>query len=88
MFLNTPWNHFDEEISLKVLSEVANMTENAFCKYFKKRVTKTYVPFLNELRIERPANYCKIKTTILLLKSQKLHSFQTFRISIGSLNLL
>ncbi|MEO9077358.1 MAG: cupin domain-containing protein, partial [Gelidibacter sp.] len=43
-------NHFDEEISLKAISEVANMTKNAFCKYFKKRTNKTYIQFLNELR--------------------------------------
>ena len=50
-------NHFDKEISLNHISEVANMTKNAFCKYFKKRTNKTYVQFLNELRIEHT---CKL----------------------------
>ena len=45
-------NHFENDISLEKISEVANMTKNAFCKYFKKRTNKTYVQFLNELRIE------------------------------------
>lgn len=45
-------NNFEKEISLATISEVANMTKNAFCKYFKKRTNKTYIQFLNELRIE------------------------------------
>lgn len=50
-------NHFNSEITLDTISEVANMTKNAFCKYFKKRTNKTYVNFLNELRIEHA---CKL----------------------------
>ena len=46
-------NHFHEVISLNDIAEVALMTKNAFCKYFKKRTNKTYVQFLNELRIEK-----------------------------------
>lgn len=45
-------NHFKKEITLNSISEVANMTKNAFCKYFKKRTNKTYIQFLTELRIE------------------------------------
>ncbi len=45
-------NNFQQEISLKTISNVANMTKNAFCKYFKKRTNKTYIQFLNELRVE------------------------------------
>ncbi|GGD06174.1 AraC family transcriptional regulator [Hyunsoonleella pacifica] len=49
-------NNYEKEVSLKTIAEVANMTKNAFCKYFKKRTNKTYFQFLNELRIE---NSCK-----------------------------
>lgn len=49
--------HFGHDISLKTISGIANMTKNAFCKYFKKRTNKTYVRFLNELRIEHA---CKL----------------------------
>ena len=49
--------HFNTEISLETIAEVANMTKNAFCKYFKKRTNKTYFRFLNELRIEHA---CKL----------------------------
>ena len=54
--------HYNSEISLSTIAEVSTMTKNAFCKYFKKRTNKTYVQFLNELRIEHA---CK------LLRSQK-----------------
>jgi AraC-like DNA-binding protein len=43
-------------ITLLDISAIANMTRNAFCKYFKKRTNKTYINFLTELRIE---NACK-----------------------------
>ncbi|WP_159022621.1 AraC family transcriptional regulator [Formosa sp. L2A11] len=49
--------HFNQDISLETISEVAVMTKNAFCKYFKKRTNKTYFQFLNELRIEHA---CKL----------------------------
>ncbi len=45
-------NNFQKEISLNTISNEANMSKNAFCKYFKKRTNKTYIHFLNELRIE------------------------------------
>ncbi|MBP1839146.1 AraC family transcriptional regulator [Formosa algae] len=49
--------HFNQDITLETISEVAVMTKNAFCKYFKKRTNKTYFQFLNELRIEHA---CKL----------------------------
>ena len=45
-------NNYHQNITLDSISDVASMTKNAFCKYFKKRTNKTYVQFLNELRIE------------------------------------
>jgi AraC-like DNA-binding protein len=54
--------HFREKISLEEIGREAAMTTNAFCKYFKKRTRKTYITFLNELRIEEA---CK------LLREQK-----------------
>lgn len=52
-------NNFEKEISLLTIASIANMTKNAFCKYFKKRTNKTYFKFLTELRIE---NACKLLT--------------------------
>lgn len=50
-------NNYQKEISLDNISNVATMTKNAFCKYFKKRTNKTYFRFLTELRVE---NACKL----------------------------
>lgn len=47
----------NQKIFLDDIANVANMTKNAFCKYFKKRTNKTYISFLTELRIE---NACKL----------------------------
>ncbi len=43
--------HFQEEILLEEVAETAHLTVPAFCRYFKKRTQKTYVDFLNSLRI-------------------------------------
>ncbi|MDU8885094.1 AraC family transcriptional regulator [Yeosuana sp. MJ-SS3] len=49
-------SHFTEDITLSKISNIANMTKNAFCKYFKRRTNKTYFKFLNELRVEHASN--------------------------------
>ncbi|RNC87716.1 MAG: AraC family transcriptional regulator [Winogradskyella sp.] len=49
--------NYNSTIYLETIAEVANMTKNAFCKYFKRRTNKTYIQFLNELRIEHA---CKL----------------------------
>ncbi|GFD75659.1 AraC family transcriptional regulator [Tenacibaculum sp. KUL113] len=50
-------NNFEKNIDLYEIAEKANMTPNAFCRYFKQRTNKTYFTFLNELRVE---NACKL----------------------------
>ncbi|RNL77853.1 AraC family transcriptional regulator [Sinomicrobium pectinilyticum] len=49
--------HFNEVISLDAVAEKANMSKNAFCRYFKKRTNKTFFQFLIEIRIEHA---CKL----------------------------
>ena len=49
--------NYHKQISLDDIAQVAAMTKNAFCKYFKRRTNKSYFTFLNELRIE---NACKL----------------------------
>ena len=43
--------NFQEKIELNKVAELANMTPNSFCRYFKKRTTKTFSQFIIELRI-------------------------------------
>src|SRR5699024_1347829 len=43
--------HYQEEIPLDKVAKEANLTPPAFCRYFKKHTGKTFVSFLNELRI-------------------------------------
>ncbi|MDX5481141.1 MAG: AraC family transcriptional regulator [Hymenobacteraceae bacterium] len=43
--------HYAENITLEKIASEANMTPHAFCKYFKKHTQKTYMSFLNEVRI-------------------------------------
>ena len=44
--------NFQKPISLSSMADVANLTENAFSKYFKKRTSKNFSTFLNEIRVE------------------------------------
>ncbi|GAB3524378.1 AraC family transcriptional regulator [Emticicia fontis] len=43
--------NFKEDISLETIAEIANLTVPSFCRYFKSRTRKTYVYFLNEIRL-------------------------------------
>ena len=45
-------HNFQNTITLEVVSELAYMTPNAFCRFFKNRTNKTFFQFLIELRLE------------------------------------
>ncbi len=47
-FLNDNYEH---KIELEEISEVANMSPSAFCRFFKKRTQKSFSQYLNEIRI-------------------------------------
>jgi AraC-like DNA-binding protein len=50
-------NFSDSSICLEKVAESINMNKAAFCRYFRKVTHKTYIEFLNEIRI---GNACKI----------------------------
>ena len=49
--------HFLQEIRLSDVASLAGMTEAAFCRYFKARSNKTFIDFVNEIRI---GHACKL----------------------------
>ena len=59
------FSNYQNEIRIDTISDIAHMTTNAFCKYFKKRTNKTYNQFLNELRIEKACQLLLIKDKLV-----------------------
>ena len=44
-------NHFKDPIALSTVASLVNMSVSAFCRYFKRNTKKTYVEFVNEMRV-------------------------------------
>jgi AraC-like DNA-binding protein len=53
----------NRKIKISEAAEIANLSPEAFCRYFKLRTGKTFTNFLNEVRI---SNACK-----MLIENQK-----------------
>jgi AraC-like DNA-binding protein/quercetin dioxygenase-like cupin family protein len=53
------FKEFQRPITLKEAAGLANLTPEAFCKYFKTRTRKTYINFLNEIRVNHA---CRLLT--------------------------
>ena len=49
--------HFSQDIRLGDVASLAGMSEAAFCRYFKARSNKTFIDFVNEIRI---GHACKL----------------------------
>jgi len=47
------FDHFQEDITVDDVASIVHMTTTSFCKFFKKHSMKTYIGFLNEVRIEK-----------------------------------
>jgi AraC-like DNA-binding protein len=51
--------NFNKDISVSDAADVVHMTSEAFCRFFKKHTHKTYVTFLNEVRVEKACRRLK-----------------------------
>lgn len=75
--------NFRKSISLQKIAEVAAMSPNSFCKYFKSKSNKTYTEFVNEIRIGQAckllidSNY-NIKEVCYLSGFNNFSSFHKF----------
>lgn len=50
-------DNYTKKIELAEIADIANMTPNAFCRFFKKNTCKSFSEYLNEIRI---GNACKL----------------------------
>ncbi|WP_156305974.1 AraC family transcriptional regulator [Sphingobacterium endophyticum] len=53
------FDNYAKEILLSDVSDMSNMSKHAFCRYFKTRTQKTFIQFVNEVRISEA---CKMIT--------------------------
>lgn len=51
------FSNFKSDIQLDDIAKLANMNKQAFCRYFKSRTQKTFIQFVNEVRI---GHACKL----------------------------
>ena len=50
--LNYTFNHFHQSITIEGIAKIACLSRSQFSHFFKRHTGKTYIQFLNELRIE------------------------------------
>ena len=50
---------YDKALSVSQAAEIASMSPNAFCRYFKQRTNKTYINFVLEIRIGQACRLLK-----------------------------
>ena len=67
--------NFHQNITLDEIASIANMTKNAFCRYFKVRTNKSFFQFLIEVRIERAAKLLSSNGELSVLEIAELCGF-------------
>jgi AraC-like DNA-binding protein len=45
--------HYNEEVNIKKVAAIANLSVPSFCNYFKKLMNCTFTDFINQYRIQR-----------------------------------
>ena len=57
-------NHFCEEIKIRKVASIANLSVPSFCNYFRKIMNTTFTDFLNRYRIQRACLLLEKEKTI------------------------
>lgn len=80
--------HFKTDISLDAIAEIANLTPNAFCKYFKRLTRKTFMETVIQFRLnyamqllvqtDQPISHIAMESGF----SDVSHFYKTFRSKI------
>lgn len=72
--------NFQQEVSLSDVADLANLTVSSFCRYFQKYTSKTYVGYLNEIRVSH-ARRLLIEGTLSIQEigmASGFHNLSTF----------
>lgn len=67
--------NFQHEVRLSDVADLANLTVSSFCRYFQKYTSKTYVAYLNEIRISH-ARKLLIEGTLSIQEIGLISGFQ------------
>lgn len=74
--MNFTLDSLANRISLEEVAELANMSPNAFCRYFKQRTNKPFFQFLSELRIEHACTLLINKVDLSVSEVAESSGFQ------------
>lgn len=69
------FDNFEKEISIEQVASLVHMTPSSFCKFFKKHTMKTYIGFLNEVRVEKACQMLINKKTESIAETAFLVGF-------------
>ncbi len=58
---NYVFSNFDKPIQLKEMAGMTHFTVNGFCRYFKHKTRRSFVTFLNEVRISKAMEQLRAK---------------------------
>lgn len=76
LVMNYTLDSFMNVISLEDVAELANMSTNAFCRYFKQRTNKSYFQFLIDIRIEHACTLLSNQKELPITEVAELSGFQ------------
>ena len=62
-------SNFAKEINLNSVASIIGMNKSAFCRFFKQKTGKTYITFLNEIRINKACQILKLDNSNTAISS-------------------